>query len=158
MLWARQRPIQNGQLKAAWRVNRSNEISPKMMRNKKPTTIISSDSEHMSAGVGGANMMLFFRVTTIITMWHKRHRALIAKTGSRRCGQRNERRTDELLLLKQIFLIYFECFLCWALSSINFNFMSGDEIVMIIHLIHGKSPLVDEVWRGTGATLALCTF
>jgi hypothetical protein len=57
---------------------------------------------------------------------------------------RKRRKTDELLLLKQIFLIYFECSLAGssppcagALSFINFNFMSGDEIVMIIHLIHG---------------------
>jgi hypothetical protein len=45
------------------------------------------------------------------------------KTKSRR---RKNQRTDELLLLKQIFLIYFECFLCWALRAVNFNFMSRE--------------------------------
>lgn len=50
-----------------------------------------------------------------------------AKTGSRN-EKTEDKKTDELLLLKQI-LIYFECFLCWALSSINFNFMSGDEML-----------------------------
>jgi hypothetical protein len=81
---------------------------------------------------------------------------MTTQTAVTKTSSFKNKRTDELFLLKQIFLIYFECFLCWALRAVNFNFMSRDEIVMIIHL-KKKHCGRQENFEGK-ETKNLCTF
>lgn len=59
----------------------------------RPETCVGDEQKHC----------VIFQVTTIITIWHNDD---VQKTGCK------EEKTDELLLLKQIFYIYFKCFLC----------------------------------------------